>query len=159
MTKSKAAVAALFAAAVLAGFGCTDDDEGQPFFALDGEIYTQTFSCNQTLTGQPTTCPDFNVPGQIQFARTGSNVFEARNIPDTGILIVGSFSGFDLHWTATHPNGDAESGTWAFSSNGSVFAGASHYAAGDGSYAGDCRTNGDRDLGAAPDPPAPAGCP
>ena len=159
MTKTtRRAAAALFAGAVLAGFGCTDDDQADPFFELDGDTYSENFWCNKTFTGQPTTCPDPNRTDQVLFERTAPNTFEVRDVPDTGFLMVGSFSGFDFHWTATRPTGATKSGTWTFSSDGNSFAGPSHYVADDGSYSGDCNTNGDF-LGPAPDPPAPAGCP
>ena len=156
---TKGAGVALFATAVLAGFGCSSDDNRHQFFDLDGDIYTEKFSCNKTFTGQPTTCPDFNQNDQIQFNQTGSNSWEAKNVPDTGFLIAGSFSGFDFHWTATSPNGYTESGTWTFSSNGNTFSGPSHYVANDDSYTGDCNTNGDIGVGSVTDPPAPIGCP
>jgi len=150
---------AVFAAAVVAGIGCSHDDERHQSFDLDGDIYTEKFSCNQTFTGQPTTCPDFNQTDQIQFQQAGSNTWQVKNVPDTGFVITGSFSGLDFHWTATSPNGYTESGTWTFSSNGNTFAGPSHYVANDNSYTGDCNTNGDIGLGSVPDPPAPIGCP
>lgn len=159
MTKTRSAAGVLFAAAVLAGFGCSDDDERHQFFDLDGDVYTEKFSCNQLRTGLPTTCPDFNESQQIQFNQTGSNSWRAEDVPDTGYVITGSFSGLDFHWTATSPNGYTESGTWTFSSNGNTFSGPSHYVANDLSYSGDCNANGDIGVGSVPDPPAPTGCP
>ena len=155
----KGAAAALFAAAVLAGVGCSDDDDRHEFFELDEDIYTIKFSCNQTPTGQPTICSDFNESQQIQFELLSSNTYEARDVPDTGYVLTGSFSGFDFNWTATSPNGYTESGTWTFSSDGNTFSGPSHYEADNGAYVGDCNTNGDVGVGSVPDPPAPTGCP
>lgn len=155
----KGAAAALFLAAVAAGFGCESNDAPPALFALDGDLYNKKFSCNQTFTGQPTTCPDLNKTGTIQFQLVASNSYEAREVPDTGYLLTGSFSGLDFHWTATSPNGYFESGTWTFTLNGNSFLGQSQYFANDGTYSGDCNTNANIGLGPVPDPPAPIGCP
>ncbi len=159
MQRARATVVGLFVGALLAGFGCSNNDERHEPFDLDGKLYHEKFSCNQTPTGQPTICSDFNQSDEIQFSRLGSNSFEARNVPDTGFHIVGTLSGFVFQWTATSPNGYTESGTWTFSSNGNTFAGPSHYVANNGSYSGDCNTNGDIGVGGVSDPPAPTGCP
>jgi uncharacterized protein YgiB involved in biofilm formation len=155
---SNRAVLIVFAATLLLGYGCSDDERHQ-LFDLDGDIYTETFSCNQTFTGQQTTCPDLNETDRIQFERTGPNTFEVRDVPDTGFVINGTLVGLVFTWNATSPNGYTESGTWTFSQSGGSFSGPSHYVANNGSYTGDCNTNGDIGLSTPPDPPRPAGCP
>ena len=57
MRHVKGAAAAVFTAAVVAGFGCSEDDERHQFFELDEDIYTEKFSCNQTFTGQSPDLP------------------------------------------------------------------------------------------------------
>lgn len=158
MRRIQCAVLIAFVAAVLVGYGCSRDDRHE-LFDLDGKIYTEKFTCNKTFTGQSPVCPDFNETDQIQFQRTGSSTFVARNVPDTGFVIDGTLFGVAFHWSAASPNGYTESGTWTFSSSGGSFSGASHYVADDNSYSGDCNTNGLRGYNTPPDPPAPAGCP
>ena len=51
-------MAGLFAGAVLVGLGCDNTDDRHEFFDPDGDLYTEKYTCNQTFTGQPVTCPD-----------------------------------------------------------------------------------------------------
>jgi hypothetical protein len=158
MKRTECAVLVAFAAAVFVGQGCSNDERHQ-FLDLDGKLFTETFSCNQAFTGQPAFCSDLNRTDQIQFARTGLNSYEVRNVPDTGFLIEGDVSGLVFFWGATSPNGYSENGTWTFSPGGASYSGPSHYLADDGTYSGDCYTNGARGLSTPPDPPLPPGCP
>ncbi len=160
MKKAESAVLIAFVAAVLLGHGCSSNDERHEFFDLSGAIYAEKFTCNQTPAGQPTTCSDLNEVDRLQFERDGFNTFEVRNVPDTGFVIHGTLIGLGFHWNATSPNGYTESGTWTFSRSGGSFSGPSHYVANNGSYSGDCNTNGDIGLLTTPPaPPYPAGCP
>ena len=158
MTKTEGVGLIGLVAAVLLGYGCSNDQRHEAF-DLNGRIYTEKFSCNKIFTGQPAFCPDVNKVDQIGFQSTGSSTFEVRGIPDTGFVIDGALIGLDFVWTATSPNGYTESGTWTFSSSGASFAGPSHYVANDASYSGDCNTNGRFGMSAPPAPPFPAGCP
>jgi len=160
MRMTESAVLIVFMSALLFGYGCSTHDERHEFFDLSGAIYTEKFTCNQTPTGLPTTCSDRNEVNRIQFERDGFNSFEVRTVPDTGFVIHGRLIGLAFPWNATSPNGYAESGTWTFSPGGGSFSGPSHYVANDGSYSGDCNTNGDIGaLSTPPDPPDPPGCP
>jgi len=158
MKTTASAVILVFVAALVLGVGCSQDERHE-LFDLDGKLFTEKFTCNQTFTGQPPVCSDLNQVDQIEFHRIGFTTFEARNVPDTGFLIEGTLTGSTFVWDATSPNGYTESGTWAFTSSGNSFSGPSHYVADDLSYAGDCNTNGDRGLSTPPDPPLVAGCP
>ena len=157
MKKTEYALLIVFVAAVLVGYGCSNDERHE-FLDLGGTIYTETFTCDQTLTGQPTFCAGTETD-RIQFERTGLNRYQVRNVPDTGFVINGTVFGLDFRWNATSTSGYTESGTWTFSPSGNTFSGPSHYVANDGSYSGDCNTNGDIGLSTPPDPPPPAGCP
>lgn len=159
MKKSECAVLIVFVAAVLLGHGCTSDDDRHETFDLDGDTFTEKFTCNKTFTGQPTTCPDVNQVDRLEFQRVGFRSYEVRNDPDTGFVIEGTLIGVTFNWTATSTSGYTEFGTWTFSSGGGSFSGPSHYTADDDSYSGDCNTNGDRGLSIPADPPSPTGCP
>ncbi len=159
MKRIERAMLIAFVASVVLGQGCITHDKRHETFDLAGKIYTEKFTCNQTFTGQPAFCPDLDEVNQLHFQSTGSSTFEVRNIPDTGFVIDGTLIGLSFDWTATSPNGYSESGTWTFSSGGGSFSGPSHYMATDGSYSGDCNTNGVRGLTAPPDPPLPDDCP
>jgi hypothetical protein len=149
-----------FGVCLLIGVGCSSSDQRHESMNLDGKFYREKFTCNEVFTGSPSlTCPDFNQTDEVQFVRVGGSSYEVRDVPDTGFLITGTLSGLDFDWDATSPNGYTESGTWSFTSSGDSFHGPSHYVAEDGSYSGDCNTNGNIGLSDPPDPPAPVGCP
>jgi len=147
-----------FIVAVVAGIGCGTDERHETL-NLSGHVFTEKFSCNQAFTGQAAFCSDLNRTDVIEFTSTGLNTYEVRDVPDTGFVIEGTLSGLTFHWTATSPNGYSETGTWTFFSAGGSFSGPSHYVADDGSYSGDCNTNGEHGLSTPPAPPLPPGCP
>ena len=132
---------------------------GKSSLALDGLVYNQRFNCSQSFTGGAPFCADQDVSDQIQFTKTGTNTYQARDVPDNGYLYTGSTSGITFTWTGTSPNGYTETGTWTFSADGATFSGTSHYVANDNSYAGDCASTGAR-APATPATPAAVGvCP
>ena len=163
MLTLRRAMGLAFVAALALGLGCDSSTETPPpRFILDGKIYTEKFTCNETSApGAPLTCPDLNQTDVIQFEYTGGTTFEVRNVPDTGFIYTGELVGMTFTWTATSPNGYTESGSWDFVSSGAEFTGSSHYVAdAPGTYSGDCNTNGTLGTATVPaDPPPPAGCP
>jgi hypothetical protein len=160
MKKFRIALGIAFAAALGLGYGCGGNNSTSPPFTLGGKTYTEKYTCNQTFTGTPVTCPDVNLTDTLLFQSTGPNTFVVHDVPDTGFVYNGTMVGQDFNWTATSPDGYTESGTWVFSVGSVTFSGSSHYTANDGSYVGDCNTNGVIGTGTAPpNPPPPSGCP
>lgn len=124
---------------------------------INGFMYTEIYTCNESRPGSPTVCADNQASDVIQFTATGASTYEGRDVPDTGFTYNGTMSGLVLTWTAVSPDGYTESGTWTFSADGSTFSGSSTYTANDRSYSGRCNTNGAKVPGmpSAPAPVAP----
>lgn len=159
MKRSTGIAACCLAGLVVLGFGCGSSNN-KPVVAppgavdIDGFVYNQIYTCNQTRPGSATTCADNQVADVIQFTTTGGSTYEGRDVPDTGFVYTATMSGLILTWTAISPNGYHESGVWTFSADGSAFSGSSTYNADDASYTGRCNSTGAR-TPAVPSAPAP----
>lgn len=152
-------VIGLFLVLLAVGVGCGGSEpvNNNPF-RVNGKVYQEKYTCSQQFTAQAPFCADLNVVDTIRFDSTGSNHYEVRDLPDTGFLYTGTFTGQDFIWTATSPDGYHESGTWTFDAKGDVFSGSSTYTADDGTYTGECNTNGLLAPTTPADPPLLGAC-
>jgi len=143
MRYTRAVLAGGFLVLLGIGAGCNDDDNNNDDnFTVANKVYNEVFNCSQTPTGSAAFCADVNSTDQIQFTHMGGGNFEVRDVPDTGFVAVGTFSGRTFNFTATSPAGFTEAGSWQFNSSGNAFTGGSTYDADNGSYVGECTVNG-----------------
>jgi hypothetical protein len=160
MTRATIWVIGLFLVVLAIGVGCGGNSpEPRQSFKVAGKTYTEKYTCSQQFTGEAPFCADLNAVDTIQFFSVGTNSYEVKDVPDTGFLYVGSFVERDFIWTATSPDGYTESGTWTFDARGNSFSGSSSYTANDGSYSGECNTNGVLAPSVPSDPPVLGACP
>ena len=164
MKRSNVGFQGLFLALLVVGVGCTNSDDTTtttPTFAVDGKSYIEKYTCNEVFPPSPTlTCPDLAVQDTIQLTLITGNQYEGRDVPDTGYVYNGTFSGQVFTWTAVDPiNSYTESGVWTFDAAGNFFTGSSTYTANDGSFTGNCNETGALAPIVPSDPPLVSGCP
>ena len=163
MPKGRVWAVGLFTIALAAGFGCSNNGSDMPGsgnqFQVDGKSYNEIFTCSQQFTGGAPFCADLNASDTINFHLTGGGVYEVRDVPDTGFVYMGTFSGTVFTWTATSPDGYTESGSWTFNLTATSFTGSSTYVANDNSYTGECNTNGSIAPHTPPNPAPIGACP
>ena len=124
------------------GIGCHDNNNSRGNFAVANKTYNQVENCSQTPTGTAAFCALAQAQTQLTFTNLGGGQWQAMNVPDSGFLAVGTFSGRTFNYTATNPTGFTETGTITFNSNGNQFSGSSTYTANDNSFTGECNFNG-----------------
>jgi hypothetical protein len=123
-----------------------------PEGGLDGRVYTEKYTCAQTFEGEDTFCADQNVSETIVFDHLDNNVYQVREVPDTGFVLSGTLDCSVFVWDASSPGEYTENGVWAFFENGATFFGSSAYVAEDLSYAGACNEEGAESPAVPPDP-------
>ncbi len=158
-----ARIGTLVAVALLAGLpACSKNNKSTPLappaVELDGLVFNEILTCNQTPATGGTFCADNQVPAQLKFTKTSSNTYRIHDVPDTGVVFNGTLSGLEFTWNAANPLGYTETGTWTFASDGASFAGISHYVANDDSYSGDCSATGAKDPARPPAPTPVSPC-
>jgi hypothetical protein len=162
MPRGRVWAAGVLVVALAAGLGCSNNTDtlgsGNQFH-VDGNSYNEIFTCSQQFTASPPFCADLNSSDTINFHLTGGGVYEVRDVPDTGFVYMGTFSGTVFTWTATSPDGYTEQGTWTFNMTATSFTGSSTYAANDGSYTGECNANGSIAPHTPPNPAPIGACP
>jgi hypothetical protein len=133
----------LFLVVLAIGVGCNDDDDdnGGNFVVAD-KVYNQAFNCSQTPTGGTAFCADANATGQVQITNLGGGNWEVREVPDSGFVATGTWTGRTFNFTATNPAGFTETGSWSFSESGNSFSGSSSYVADNNAFTGECTIHG-----------------
>ena len=142
MRTIKACLAGSLVILSVIGVGCRDSYSGRGSFSVANKNYNQVESCSQTATGSAAVCVLTNASTQLTFTSLGSGQWQLMDVPDSGFLAVGTFTGRTFTFTATHPTGFTETGTIDFNSNGDQYSGASTYTANDNSFTGACSFNG-----------------
>jgi hypothetical protein len=142
MRHARTCLAGAFVILLGIAIGCSDDDNGGGNPNVSGRVYNQLENCSQTNTGSAPHCAFADGALQIQFTSLGGGNWEARTVPDTGYLAMGTLNGGTFTYTATHTAGYTEQGALHFNGSGSAYTGSSTYEANNGSFTGECTFNG-----------------
>ena len=125
------------------GIGChNNNDDNGTRFSVANKTYNQVENCSQTPSGSAAFCAQANTQTQLTFTNLGGGQWQAMNVPDSGFLAVGTFTGRTFTYTATSPTGFTETGTFIFNANGNQYSGSSTYTADNNAFTGECNFNG-----------------
>jgi hypothetical protein len=161
MRYTKACLAGAIVIPLAMAIGCqnNDNNENGNGFSVANKTYTLVLNCSQTPTGSAAYCADANTTSQLQFTNMGGGNWQAANVPDSGYLAIGTFSGRTFTYTATSPTGFTEQGTLTFGSTGNAFSGSSTYVADSNAFTGECTMNGAIVPNIPPNAEAVGACP